>query len=466
MAKSGADSRAGMPERRQSGAAGSRLCMADERQNATVTEGTIGSTTATLMEEVLRRENLQKALKRVRSNKGAPGVDGMTVEDLPGYLKDEWPRLREELLSATYEPKPVRVVEIPKPSGGKRMLGIPTVLDRMIEQAILQVIGPIFEPTFSDASFGFRPGRSAHQALARAREHIAAGYRFVVDLDLEKFFDRVNHDILMSRVARKIEDKRLLRLLRRFLTAGMMVGGVVSPRSAGTPQGSPLSPLLSNVLLDDLDKELEKRGHRFVRYADDANVYVRSQKAGERVMASVTRFLERKLKLRVNRDKSAVDRPWKRKFLGYSFTMHKQPRLKPAPESIKRMKARVHGIMRRGRGRNIHTVIEEVNLYLRGWFGYFRMSQVKQVFDFLDQWIRRHIRKLMWIRWKKPKTRRKKLRALGIGAKEAAIATGNDRGSWWNSHSPAMQGALGKALLARWGLLSLDQMRRRQARFA
>jgi group II intron reverse transcriptase/maturase len=440
--------------------------MADERQTATVTKETIGSMTTTMMEEALRRENLLKALKRVRSNKGAPGVDGMTVDELPEYLKEEWPRIKDELLGETYEPKPVRVIEIPKPSGGKRMLGIPTVLDRMIQQAVLQVIGPIFDPTFSDASYGFRPGRSAQQAVVRAREYVAAGHRFVVDLDLENFFDRVNHDILMSRVARKIEDKRLLRLLRHLLTAGMMTGGIVSPRAAGTPQGSPLSPLLSNVLLDDFDKELERRGHAFVRYADDANVYVRSQQAGERVMTSLTRFLERKLKLRVNRSKSAVGRPWKRKFLGYSVTPHKQPRLKPAPESIKRMKARVREIMRRGRGRNIHRVIEELNLYLRGWFGYFRLSEVKQVFDRLDQWIRRHIRKLMWIRWKKSTTRRKKLRSLGIGAHEATIATGNGRGSWWNSMSPAMQGAIGKALLVRWGLLSLDQMRRRQVRSA
>ncbi len=466
MSKSDAGSRDEMPERRQSGEAGSRPCMANECQNATATKENISSTTTTLMEEVLRRENLLKALKRVRSNKGAPGVDGMTVDELPGYLKQEWLRIKEELLSGIYEPKPVREIEIPKPSGGKRMLGIPTVLDRMIQQALLQVMGPIFEPTFSDSSYGFRPKRSAQQGVVQAREHIAAGHRFVVDIDLENFFDRVHHDILMSRVARKIEDKRLLRLIRRFLTAGMMSGGIVSPRVAGTPQGSPLSPLLSNVLLDDLDKELEMRGHLFVRYADDANVYVRSRQAGERVMASLTQFLERKLNLRVNRDKSAVDRPWKRKFLGYSVTMHKQPRLKPAPESIRRMKGRVREIMRRGRGRNIQKVIEGLNLYLRGWFGYFRLSQVKQIFDLLDQWIRRHIRKLMWIRWKKMKTRRKKLRSLGISAQEAAIATGNSRGSWWNSMSPAMQGALGKALLVRWGLLSLDQMRRRQARSA
>jgi len=455
-----------MPVRRQSGAASSRSCMAAECQKVTATKGSAGSATMALMEEVLHRENLRVALKRVCSNKGAPGVDGMTVDELTGYLKQEWPRLKEELLSGAYEPLPVRVVDIPKPSGGTRMLGIPTVLDRMIQQAILQVIGPLFDATFSDASYGFRRGRSAHQAVARAREYISAGCRIVVDLDLESFFDRVNHDILMSRVTRRIEDKRLLRLIRRYLTSGMMIGGVVSPRTAGTPQGGPLSPLLSNVLLDDFDKELERRGHRFVRYADDANVYVRSQKAGERVMASVTSFLERKLKLRVNRAKSAVGRPWKRKFLGYSVTIERKSRLKPAPESVKRMKGRIRQIMRRGRGRNIQVVIDEINVYLRGWFGYFRMAEVKYVFDLLDQWLRRHLRQLMWLRWKTPRNRRRELRKLGIGEGEAKIATSTGRGSWWCSSSPAMQGALSKDLLARWGLLSLDQMRRRQARAA
>ena len=336
----------------------------------------------------------------------------------------------------------------------------------MIQQAILQVIGPIFDATFSDASYGFRPKRSAHQAVARAREYISAGCRFVVNLDLESFFDRVNHDMLMSRVARKIEDPRRLRLIRRYLTSGMMVGGVVSPRTAGTPQGGPLSPLLSNVLLDDLDQELERRGHCFVRYADDANIYVRSQKAGDRVMASVTRFLEGKLKLRVNRAKTTVGRPWKLKFLGYSVTIDKKPRLKPAPESVKRMKGRIRQILRRGRGRNIRVVIAEINVYLRGWFGYFRMAEVKQVFDFLDQWIRRHLRQLMWLRWNTPKKRRRELRKLGIGEKETKTATSTGRGSWWCASSPARQGALSKDLLARWGLLSLEQMRRRQVRSA
>lgn len=454
-----------MPKRSRDASAGSRRRPGVERQKVTAMEENAGSLTNELMEEVLRRENLFRALKRVRSNKGAPGVDGMTVDQLPEYLKGEWPRIRDELLSRTYVPKPVRVVEIPKASGGTRMLGIPTVLDRLIQQAILQVLSPVFEPTFSDASFGFRPKRSAHQAVARVCEHIAAGHRFVVDLDLEKFFDRVNHDVLMSRVARKIEDKRLLHLLRRFLTAGLMNGGVVTSRASGTPQGGPLSPLLSNVLLDDLDKELERRGHRFVRYADDVNIYVRSRQAGERVMGSVTRFLEHRLKLRVNREKSGVDRPWKRKFLGYTVTTNFKPRLKPALQSVKRMKQRVRDILRRGRGRNIQTVIGELNLYLRGWFGYYRMAEVKQVFTFLDEWLRHHIRKLMWIRWKSPKTRRKRLRELGVGEKEAKIATSTYRGSWWSSRTPAVNGALSKALLSRWGLLSFVQMQRCQAGF-
>lgn len=449
-----------MPERHQEAGAGSRARLGTEHQKVTAAEDEASSPTEKLMEEVLRRENLFRALKRVRSNKGAPGVDGMTVDELPEFLKEEWSRIREELLSRTYVPKPVRVVEIPKASGGVRMLGIPTVLDRLIQQAILQVLSPIFEPSFSDGSFGFRPGRSAHQAVARARKHVAEGHRFVVDIDLAKFFDRVNHDLLMSRVARKIEDKRLLHLLRRLLTAGLMSGGVVSPRTEGTPQGGPLSPLLSNILLDDLDKELERRGHCFVRYADDANIYVRSEKAGERVMASVTRFIEQKLKLQVNGDKSAVDRPWNRKFLGYTVGCGEEPRLRPAPSSVKRMRRRVREILRRGRGRNIHTVIEELNVYLRGWFGYYGMTEIKQTFIVLDKWLRHHIRKLMWIRWKQPKTRKKKLRSLGIREEEAKIATSMGRGKWFSSMTTTMNRALNKKLLAAWGLLSLEQMQR------
>jgi RNA-directed DNA polymerase len=416
------------------------------------------------MEEVLRKENLGRALKRVRSNKGAPGVDGMTVDELSDHLQEHWTAIRQELLSSTYVPQPVRVVEIPKPSGGMRMLGIPTVLDRMIQQAILQVIGPIFDAGFSESSYGFRPGRSALQAVEQARKYVAEGRQWVVDMDLEKFFDRVNHDILMSRVARKIKDKRLLKLIRQFLEAGLMTEGVVSARSAGTPQGGPLSPLLSNVLLDDLDKELERRGHRFCRYADDCNIYVASETAGQRVMDSVTSFLERKLKLKVNRDKSAVDHPWKRKFLGYTVTANKRPRLKPASESVKRAKTKIRQITRRGRGRNIYRVIGEINLFTRGWFGYFRLTEVKQEFRILDQWIRRRLRRILWEQWKTPKARAKNLRRYGVWPEVIKLATSSGRGPWWNASATYMQIAITKARLANWGLLSLLEMQRELTR--
>jgi RNA-directed DNA polymerase len=407
------------------------------------------------MEEVLRKENLERALKRVRANKGAPGVDGMTTDELEGHLSEHWSRIREQLLSGTYVPKSVRVVEIPKPTGGKRMLGIPTVQDRWIQQAVLQVIGPVFDAGFSESSFGFRPGRSAHQAIEQAREYMAAGRRWLVDIDLENFFNEVNHDILMSRVARKIKDKRLLKLIRQYLRAGLMMDGVVSARTVGTPQGGPLSPLLSNVLLDDLDKELERRGHHFCRYADDCNVYVSSQKAGERVMDSITDFLEHKLKLKVNRAKSAVARPWKRKFLGYTVTTNKQPRLKPAPESVKRAKVKIRQMTRSGRGRNIYRVIRDINQFTRGWVGYYRMSDVKQVFDLLDQWIRHRLRKILWQQWKTPRTRAKKLQSFGIWPEKAKRATSNGRGPWWNAGAPAMHAAVTNTRLFQWGLESL-----------
>ena len=440
-------------------AAGSRHEPGAVRQTVTAVEDPIGPPTDKLMEEVLRRENLLAALKRVQANKGAPGIDGMTVDELPGHLRTAWPAIREQLLNVTYVPSPVREVHIPKPGGGTRMLGIPTVLDRLITQAIAQVMSPIFDRGFSAHSYGFRPGRSAHQALEQMCAHITDGHRWVVDFDLEKFFDQVNHDMLLSRVARKIKDKRLLKVIRRYLTAGIMRDGLVNMREAGTPQGSPLSPLLSNILLDDLDKELERRGHRFCRYADDANIYVKSKRAGGRVMASVTHFLEAKLRLRVNRDKSTVDRPWKRKFLGYTVTNHRSPRLKPAPASIKRAKDRVREITQRGRGRNILKVIQEINQYLRGWFGYFRLSTVKQPFDFLDQWIRRRLRKILWEQWRKPKTRYRKLVALGIWADRARKATATGRRAWWNAGASHMHAAISNRLLAQWGLLSLlDQV--------
>lgn len=443
------------PQRPWKEAAGSRHEPGLGRQTATATADPIGPQTQALMEEVLRRENLRKALRRVQSNKGAPGVDGMGVEELPDYLRKEWHAIREQLLRASYVPSPVREVQLPKPGGGTRMLGIPTVLDRFITQAILQVMSPLFDTGFSNHSYGFRPGRSALQAVRQARDYIAEGHRWVVDLDLEKFFDQVNHDMLMSRVARKVEDKRLLRLIRRYLNAGIMKEGMVSTREAGTPQGSPLSPLLSNILLDDFDKELERRGHRFCRYADDANVYVRSRRAGERVMESLTRFLEGRLRLTVNRTKSAVERPWKRKFLGYTVTTQFSPRLKPAPEALKRAKDRIRQIMHRGRGRNIRKVIEEINRFTRGWVGYFRLATVKHAFDLLDQWIRRRLRKILWEQWKKPKTRYRKLVALGIEASRARKATATGRGAWWNAGASHMHAAVNNRLLAAWGLLNL-----------
>lgn len=444
-------------------AAGSRHEPGVVRQTAPAGGESIAPQTQPLMEEVLRRENLFAAFRRVQANKGAPGVDGMSVDQLPDYLRQAWPEIREQLLSETYVPSPVRVMYLPKPGGGTRMLGIPTVLDRLIAQAILQVLVPIFDPDFSERSYGFRPGRSAHQALKQTCRDMADGYRWVVNLDLEKFFDGVNHDMVMSRVARKVKDKRLLRLIRRYLNAGMMEEGLVSQREAGMPQGSPLSPLLSNILLDDFDKELERRGHRFCRYADDANVYVQSKRAGLRVMASLTRFLETRLRLKVNPSKSVVDRPWNCTFLGYTVTNNLKPRLKPAPKSIKRAKDRIRQITHKGRGRNIHVVIAEVNRFTRGWVGYFRLASVKAQFDMLDQWIRRRLRKILWEQWRKPKTRCRKLIALGLEVGRARKATATGLGAWWNAGASHMHAAVNNHVLAKWGLWSLlDQHRAMQ----
>ena len=429
-------------------------------QAATAATEAIGPPTEALMEQILDRENLRNALKRVRANKGAPGVDGMTVDELPDYLRGHWPAIREQLLNRTYMPSPVREVYVPKPGGGQRMLGIPTVLDRFITQAILQVMSPIFEPGFSEHSYGFRPGRSAHQAVLQACSYMTERYRWLVDIDLEKFFDQVNHDMLMSRVARKIKDKRLLKLIRRYLSIGIMSGGLVNARQAGTAQGSLLSPLLSNILLDDFDKELERRGHRFCRYADDANIYVKSRRAGERVMASLTQFLEGRLRLKVNRAKSAVDRPWNRVFLGYTVTRHRLPRLKPAPTSVKRAKDRIRQITHQGRGRNIRQVIKEINEFTRGWVGYYRLATVKQPFEQLDQWLRRRLRKILWEQWRKPKTRRRKLMALGVDARRARKAAATGLGAWWNAGASHMHAAVTIRLLTQWGLRGLlDQLR-------
>jgi RNA-directed DNA polymerase len=419
--------------------------------------------TEQLMEAVVARENMFRAYEQVVSNKGAAGIDGMTVEQLKPYLQEHWAKIKEELLKGEYQPQPVRCVEIPKPQGGMRQLGIPTAVDRLIQQALHQVLSPAFEPGFSESSYGFRPGRSAHQAVKQARAYVAEGRRWVADLDLEKFFDRVNHDVLMSRLARKISDKRVLRTIRRYLQAGMMTGGMASPRTEGTPQGGPLSPLMSNVLLDELDKELERRGHKFCRYADDCNIYVRSRQAGERVMASVTEFLEKRLRLKVNLEKSAVARPWERKFLGYSMTGHKQPRLKVAGSSIKRLKAKVRVIFREGRGRSLSQVIKELNTLLRGWMQYFRLAEVKGIFEELDGWIRRKLRCLIWLQWKRPKTRAKELIKRGLEKLRAWKSAYNGRGSWWNAGASHLNEAFPKSYFDRLDLVSLlDQIRKFQ----
>jgi RNA-directed DNA polymerase len=407
------------------------------------------------MEAIVERANLKKALAQVRRNKGAPGVDGMRVDDLAAYLKDHWPTIREQLLEGTYKPQPVRRVEIPKATGGTRPLGIPTVLDRFIQQAVMQALQADWDPTFSEASFGFRPGRSAHQAVARAQELIASGHDHVVDIDLEKFFDRVNHDILMGLVAKRVSDKRILKLIRGFLTAGVLADGLVGPTEEGTPQGGPLSPLLSNLMLDVLDKELEKRSHHFVRYADDCNIYVRSQRAGERVMASIEQFLAKRLKLKVNKTKSAVAKPSARKFLGFSFTGEKQPRRRIAPQAIARFKARVRELTRRTGGQSLSQGAKELSCYLIGWRGYFGFCETPSVLRALDQWTRRRLRAVAWTQWKRGRTRYAELRRRGVGRVLAACSAGSPHGPWRLSNSPALNIALSNASLLSLGLASL-----------
>ena len=413
------------------------------------------ATAERLMERVVENRNVKEALRRVQANRGAPGVDGMTVQRLGRYLKHHWTTIREQLLTGTYRPQPVKRVEIPKPGGGVRVLGIPTALDRFVQQAVLQVLQPAWDATFSEHSFGFRPKRSAHQAVAQAQAYLGEGYGWVVDIDLEQFFDRVNHDLLMGRVAKRVTDKRVLKLIRAFLSAGMMLGGVVIPRGQGTPQGGPLSPLLANLLLDDLDRELERRGHRFVRYADDCNLYVRSERAGQRVMASVTRFLERKLKLKVNAEKSAVAKPQQRKFLGFSFTREAQPRRKLARQTVERFKREVRQRTRPSRGRSLEQIVRKLTEYLRGWRGYYGFCQTRSELESLDEWIRRRLRCVAWRQWKRGPKRYAELRKRGVPPDWAATTAGSPRGPWHLSHSPALTRAFPNAYFAQLGLLSL-----------
>lgn len=411
--------------------------------------------TECLMEEICQSENLMKALKRVQRNKGAPGIDGMTVTKLEPCLREKWPGIREQLMAGTYRPQPVRAVEIPKPSGGVRLLGIPTVLDRFLQQAVQQVLQRLWEPTFSEHSYGFRPGRSQKQAVAQAQQYVAEGHTYVVDMDLEKFFDRVNHDLLMARVARRITDKRVLKLIRACLNAGIMLGGLVSPRHQGMPQGSPLSPLLSNVMLDDLDRELARRGHRFVRYADDSNIYVRSQRAGERVMASVTRFITRKLKLKVNEAKSAVARPWERKFLGFRITDDPEPKRAIAPESVSRFKQRVRELTCCQRGMSVARIVADLRRYLIGWRGYYGFCETPRVLGSLDNWIRRRLRTYIWRQWGTFTKRRAELIKLGVGKHEATRTAASSKGPWHLGRSKAMHVGLTKAYFISLGLPTL-----------
>ena len=402
-----------------------------------------GLSSLSLLEEMLEASNREDALERVKENKGSAGIDGLSVKELPEYVAQNWSEIKAALMEGRYKPKPVKRVEIPKPNGGMRQLGIPTVLDRFIQQMVMQTLQRYLDETFSGYSYGFRPGKSAHQAVLQAQEYVRSGLRYVVDIDLEKFFDNVNHDILMGRLAKRIGDKRVLKLIRAFLKAGVMENGLVSASEAGTPQGGPLSPLLSNVLLDELDKELEKRGHRFVRYADDCNIYVSSEKAGKRVMEGVTKFLWSRLKLKVNEEKSKVGRPWLRKFLGFSFTRHKESKRRIAPEAIKRFKERVRKLTCRKRGNTLEEIMTELRRYLLGWRGYFRLCETPSVLEKLNKWTRRRLRSLMWTRWKTSRNRYHRLRAMGMSDLQAKEGAGRGvRGPWRMSRTRAIQTAL------------------------
>lgn len=408
-----------------------------------------------LMEEICERGNLREALRRVKANKGSPGVDGMTVGGIADYLKEHWPAIREQLLNGTYEPRPVRRVEIPKPDFGMRKLGIPTVLDRLIQQAVMQVLQRRWDRTFSDHSYGFRPGRSAKQAVAQAQQYIVAGHGWVVDLDLEKFFDRVNHDKLLGQIAKRVADKRLLKLIRAFLKAGVMEDGLVSASVEGTPQGGPLSPLLSNLVLDELDRELERRGHRFVRYADDSNIYVRSERAGQRVMESIRRFITKKLKLKVNEAKSAVARPQERKFLGFSFSAGPEVKRVIAPKALERFKARIREITRQAKSVSMGTTMETLAPYLRGWRSYFGFCETPKVLIQLTRWVRRRLRAALWRQWKTQRRRRAALLQLGVRGQLAANTASSGRGPWYLARSQALHFALSNVYFRSLGMPSL-----------
>lgn len=408
------------------------------------------------MEEVLERENMLAAYKRVKSNKGSPGPDGMSVEELSGYLKQQWPDIRDKLLAGTYQPQAVRRVSIPKPTGGERELGIPSVLDRLIQQAMLQVMQRRWDESFSEHSYGFRPGRSAHQAVAAAQAAIRQGRAWVVDLDVEKFFDRVNHDILMGKLAKRVSDKRILGLVRRYLEAGAILPtGVLARRQEGTPQGGPLSPLLANVLLDELDKELERRKHCVVRYADDCNIYVRSQRAGERVMQSVKRFLTTKLKLRINDGKSAVARAEERTFLGFRCTAGARSKRLIAPEALDRAKRRLRPMTARKRGGRLEEVMRQVRVFLAGWWGYFRFTQMPQGLGLIG-WVRRRLRQLVWTRWKTPRNRIRQMVKLGCSRRAAREAALSNAGPWRSARHPGLHTALNNAYWRKLGLPDLE----------
>lgn len=409
-----------------------------------------------MLNQILERQNMIQALKRVETNKGSHGVDMMPVQTLRQHILENWETIKSQILNGTYEPQPVRRVEIPKPDGGVRLLGIPTVTDRLIQQAISQILSKEYDPTFSDHSYGFRPNRSAHDAVRKAKGYLKEGYRWVIDMDLEKFFDKVNHDRLMAVLAKKIQDKPLLKLIRKYLQAGVMINGVVSNTEEGTPQGGPLSPLLSNIVLDELDKELENRGHKFVRYADDCNIYVKTERAGLRVMASVQRFIEGKLRLKVNEKKSAVDRPWNRKFLGFSFTNHKEPKVRIAKSSLVRMKKKVRLITSRKMPYSIEYRIEKLNQYLIGWCGYFALADAHSIFKSLDGWIKRRLRMCLWKNWKKPRTRVRNLIRLKVPYGKA-YEWGNTRKGYWRiSKSPILHRTLGNSYWESQGLKSLQ----------